>query len=174
MKHFGVINRQASRVKITKYLLPIPKAVQVVCVQCPEPERECQKACPVKGTKAIYYDEKTMHMVIDQKKCLGLKCLKCQQACSAKAVQVCAPVSNKPFVCDLCDTDNTGNRDPQCVNACPYGALYFKSTRIIRDPFWVADQWRKSADEKADLIARRMYPLKRESMGNPGWGSEND
>ena len=46
MKHFGVINKDLSRIQVRKYLLPLPKAVQVTCVQCPDEERECEKACP--------------------------------------------------------------------------------------------------------------------------------
>ena len=48
MKHFGVINKELARIQVRKYLLPLPKAVQVTCVQCREEERECEMACPVK------------------------------------------------------------------------------------------------------------------------------
>jgi NAD-dependent dihydropyrimidine dehydrogenase PreA subunit len=34
MKHFGVINKELARIQVCKYLLPLPKAVQVTCVQC--------------------------------------------------------------------------------------------------------------------------------------------
>ena len=68
---------------------------------------------------AIHYDKTLLHMVIDEDRCLGVKCLKCQAACSAKAVRALSAAREKPFVCDLCDVENTGNRDPQCVNVCP-------------------------------------------------------
>ena len=45
MKHFGVINKELARIQVRKYLLPLPKAVQVTCVQCREEERECEKRC---------------------------------------------------------------------------------------------------------------------------------
>ena len=167
MKHFGVINKELARIQIRKYLLPLPKAVQVTCVTCPDEERECEKACPV-TPPAIYFDRDLLHMVIAEERCLGLSCLLCRDACSAKAIRVYPSVSSTPFVCDLCDTESNGNRDPQCVNVCPYGALYYKST-AVRFGYSVQDITRKHADEKAELIAKRLYPLTKESMGYPGW-----
>jgi Fe-S-cluster-containing hydrogenase component 2 len=167
MKHFGVINKELARIQVRKYLLPLPKAVQVTCLQCQDEERECEKACPVKPP-AIYFDKKSLHMVVAEERCLGVKCGKCRKACSAEAVRFYPSASPNAFVCDLCDTENNGNRAPQCVNVCPYGALYFKGTSLRFD-YLNHDTMRKHADEKAELIAKRLYPLKRESMGNPGW-----
>ncbi|MFC1869995.1 hypothetical protein ACFLYE_01840 [Chloroflexota bacterium] len=167
IKHFGVINKDLSRIQIRKYLLPLPKAVQVTCVQCPPQERECEKACPL-TPPAIYFNKDLLHMVVDEERCLGEKCLSCRRACSAQAIRIYPAVSSKPFVCDLCDTGNTGDRNPQCVNVCPYSALYFKST-VVRWGFSIHDTMRKHADEKAELIAKRLYPLTKKSMGNPGW-----
>src|SRR3972149_5730831 len=48
MDHFGVINKGLARIQVRKYLLPLPKAVQVTCLQCPPQERECEKTCPLK------------------------------------------------------------------------------------------------------------------------------
>ena len=167
MKHFGVINKELARIQVRKYLLPLPKAVQVTCVQCPDEERECEKACPVKPS-AIYFDKKTLHMLVDQERCLGHKCGKCREACSAKAVRFYPSVSKKAFVCDLCDTENSGKRAPECVNVCPYGALSFQSTSV-RFGYLIHDIMRRHPDEKAEWISKRLYPLKRESMGYPGW-----
>ncbi len=172
MKHFGVINKELSRIQVRKYLLPLPKAVQVTCVQCPDKERECEKACPV-SPPAIYFDKDLLHLVIDEERCLGKKCMQCRAACSAKAIRIYPSVSPKPFVCDLCDTENKGNRDPQCVNVCPYGALYYKIAaghpRLVSLGNLIHDIMRIHADDKAELIAKRLYPLPKESMGNPGW-----
>lgn len=167
MKHFKVINKELSRIQVRKYLLPLPKAVQMTCVQCPDEERECEKACPM-SPPAIYFDKKTLHMMITKETCLGNDCLQCQAACSAKAVRSYPSVSPIPFVCDLCDTENNGNRDPQCVNVCPYSALNFRGSGDRFDYFF-HDMTRKHPDEKAGLIAKRLYPLRRESMGYPGW-----
>jgi len=167
MKHFGVINKELARIQVRKYLLPLPKAVQVTCVQCRDEERECEKACPVKPS-AIYFDKKTLHMVVDQERCLGHKCGRCRKACSAKAVRFYPSVSKKAFVCDLCDIENTGDRAPECVNVCPYGALSYVSTSV-RFGYLIHDIMRRDPDEKAEWISKRLYPLKRESMGYPGW-----
>lgn len=168
MRHFGVINKELSRIQVRKYLVPLPKAVQVTCVQCPPEERECEKACPLKKSPAIYFDKDSLHMVVDEERCLGQKCLLCRKACSANAIRVYPSRTPNPFLCDLCDPENSGNREPQCVNVCPYGALYFKSSSE-RYGYLMNDIMRKHADEKAELIAKRLYPLKRESMFNPRW-----
>ncbi len=167
MKHFGVINKELSRIQVRKYLLPLPKAVQVTCLQCADEERECEKACPIQPP-AIYFDKDTLHMVVDRDRCLGHGCRLCRRACGINVIRVYPSVTKVPFVCDLCDIENNGNRDPQCVNVCPYGALYFKSA-MTRWGYDAHDIMRKHTDEKAELSARRLYPLTRESMGNPGW-----
>ena len=169
MHHYGVINKDLARIQVRKYLVPLPKAVQMTCVQCPPEERECAKACPLKKTPAIFFDKDTQHMVIDEERCLGQKCLLCRQACSANAIRSYPALLPKPFVCDLCDTKNTGDRNPQCVNVCPYGALYYKST-LDKYGYAAHDVLRMHADEKAALIGKRLHPLKRESMFNPAGG----
>ncbi len=168
VKHHGIINKDLARIQVRKYLLPLPKAVQVTCVLCPEPERECEKAC-VLFPSAIYFDKNLQHMVIDKERCLGNDCLQCRDACSARAIRAYPSASSVPFVCDLCDTENTGNRDPQCVNVCPYGALNFVNSQEHRFDYSVQQIRRKHADEKAELISKRLYPLKKDSMGYPGW-----
>jgi carbon-monoxide dehydrogenase iron sulfur subunit len=168
MKHHGVINKELARIQVRKYLLPLPKAVQVTCVQCQENERECQRACPV-SPPAIHYDNNLLHLVIDKDRCLGTECLQCRDACPARAIRSYPAVSSAPFVCDLCDIENNGRRDPQCVNVCPYGALNFLTSQEHRFGYAVQDVRRKHADEKAELIARRLYPLNKNSMGYPGW-----
>ena len=168
MKHFGVINKELSRIQVRKYLLPLPKAVQVTCAQCLDEERECEKACPLKPP-AIYYDKALLHMVIAEDRCLGEKCLLCRKACSAKAIRIYPSVSPKPFVCDLCDIEKTGNRQPECVNVCPFGALNFMERIEFPSVYTANDIMRKHADEKAELIAKRLYPLLKESASYPGW-----
>ena len=164
MQHFGLLNKDLARIQVHKYLLHIPKAVQVVCSQCPEEERECQKACPV-DPPAIYYADDLFHMVLDQERCLGQGCLQCFEACPSKAITNYPSFSETPFVCDLCDTENNGERIPQCVEVCPTGALYFKDLAVWGYP--LRDIIRKHADEKAELIAKRLYPLSKESTWQP-------
>lgn len=159
MKHFGVINKDASNIQVRQPQIPIIKGIPVTCSQCQVDERECEKACPT-TPKSITYDMKTMHMVINKATCLGAGCLLCQKACNAKAVRFNAAVSDKPFVCDLCDTENTGNRDPECVKICPFSALNFRDKG--------AHHWhRRSIMEKADMLAKRIYPITKESFCFP-------
>lgn len=168
IKHFGVISKDLSRIQVRKYLLPLPKAVQVTCLQCADKERECEKACPIKPP-AIYFDRNTLHMVVDKERCLGHGCRLCRRACGIGVIRVYPSVTRVPFVCDLCDIENNGNRNPECINVCPYNALYFSKSAELRFGYAVQDLFRKHPDEKAELIAKRLYPLTKESMGYPGW-----
>lgn len=167
MQHFGVINKDLSRIQVRRYLLPVAKAIQVTCSQCQEDERECQKACSLEPP-AIHFDSKTLHMVIDQEKCTG--CLSCLEACPAKAIRDYPTVSPIPFLCDLCDTENNGKRNPQCVNVCPSAALSYKNLAVFGYP--IRDLMRKHADEKASLISKRLYPLTQEQMWKPNQESK--
>jgi Fe-S-cluster-containing hydrogenase component 2 len=157
IKHFGVINKDASNIQVRQPQIPIPKGVPVVCSQCQTDERECEKACPTEP-KSITYDMKTMHMVINKETCVS--CMACIDACNAKAVRFNEAVSDKPFVCDLCDTENTGNRDPECIKNCPSSAISFRNIG--------AHHWhRRSIMEKADMLAQRIYPVTKESLCFP-------
>ncbi len=155
MYHYGVINRELSRIRIYRYMLPLPKSVQNVCVQCSERERECQKACPM-DPPVIHFDEKLNHMVVDEDRCLGSKCGKCRKACPADVPQFHQPDHNFPIVCDLCEKD--GKRQPQCVEICPTRCLEYTRPQIPNH------LERIHPDEKASSIAKRLYPLKRERV----------
>ncbi len=80
MHHFGVINKDLARIQVRKYGLPVSKGIQVTCSQCQDEERQCDKACPL-DPPAIHFDKKTLHMVIDNDRCLGESCLRCREAC---------------------------------------------------------------------------------------------
>jgi Fe-S-cluster-containing hydrogenase component 2 len=168
MQHFGVINKNFARIFVRKVLTPMPKAVVSTCTQCQKEERLCEQACPVTPS-AITFDEKTWHMVINKDTCTG--CLQCQEACGTEAIHFNEDVGNTPFVCDLCDTNNSGERNPQCVKICPQNALYFHNRadrgRSTRDNF------RKSTDQKAMFISRRLYPLTKDSIAFPPWHPED-
>lgn len=149
MYHFGVIDRGLSRIKIHRYFTPIPKAVQNVCSQCEEEERECEKACPV-DPPVIHFDEGLMHMVVDSDRCLGSGCARCVDACSADVPSFSARY-DYPLVCDLCEKD--GKRAPQCVEVCPSYALEYRPGSYPR----YLD--RIHCDEKAESVSRRLWPL---------------
>ncbi len=162
MKHFGVLNKDYARIYVRKFLLPISKAIVVTCCQCQKEERKCEQACP-QSPSAITYDEKTQHMLIDKERCTG--CLACQDACGTEAIRENSDISETPLVCDLCDVNDTGERDPQCVKICPTGAIQFINKDDRGRP--LRDSLRKGSNEKAELIAKRIYPLTRDSVTYP-------
>lgn len=151
--HHGVINRELSRIRIYRYLLPIPKSVQNICSQCREEERECQKACPL-DPPAIYYDDKEFHMRVDVDRCIGYRCNKCGEACPAAVPTFYPPEHNYALVCDLC-CGSDGVRRPQCVEICPTYCLEFLK------PQFPQHLDRVHPDEKAEALSERLYPLPR-------------
>ncbi len=150
MFHYGVINRELSRIRIFRYLLPAPKSIQNVCSQCSDQERECEKACPV-DPPVIRYDKEKLHMVVDEDRCLGYKCGQCMKACPARIPRFYAPDHNYAMVCDLCEKN--GLRRPQCVEVCPSYALEFM------EPQFPQHMQRIHPDDKAKCMAERMLPL---------------
>lgn len=164
LAHHGVINRELSRIRIYRYLTPIPKSVQNVCAQCAEEERECQKACPL-DPPVIHFNKETNHMEVDTERCLGSSCKACQDACPAKVPRFYPPEQDYPLVCDLCERN--GQRRPQCVEICPSYALEFNT------PQFPQHMERIHPDEKAKCIAKRLYPLKEDQVQRPPeeiWG----
>ena len=168
MFHFGTINRHLSRIRIFRYMLPLPKSVQAVCCQCPEKERECQKACPV-DPPVIYYDEAMQHMAVDEEHCLGESCAMCRDACPAAIPGFYPEENDSSMVCDLCEKD--GQRRPQCVEICPTQALEFIEPRFPRH------LERIHPDEKAACMAKRLYPLPQDrviQLPEQIWGPKGD
>ncbi len=158
MYHHGVINRELSRIRIYRYLLPAPKSVQNVCCQCSAPERECEKACPL-DPPAIHYDDRNFHMTVDEDRCLGRKCGKCRKACPADVPRFYPELRKAALVCDLCERD--GVRRPQCVDVCPAYALEYM------EPQFPQHLQRIHPDEKADCLAERLQPLGRTQVQIP-------
>ncbi len=155
MFHHGVINRELSRIRIYRYLTPVPKSVQNVCCNCSQKERECQKACP-QDPPAIRYDDKEHHMKVDADRCLGSSCALCQEACPARVPRFYPPEHDYALVCDLCYKD--GVRRPQCVEICPHYALEFMK------PTFPQHLERVHPDEKAECLAKRLYPLPKDKI----------
>ena len=155
MYHYGLLNRELSRIRIYRYLLPLPKSVQNVCCQCSAEERECEKSCPI-DPPAIYYDNELFHMKVDVDRCIGEKCGKCQQACEALVPHFYLPEHDYALVCDLCQRD--GERRPQCVEVCPTYALEFMR------PAYPQHLDRIHPDEKAEALSKRLYPLPKDKI----------
>ncbi len=158
MFHYGVLNRELSRIRIFRYHLPLPKSVQNVCCQCSEKERECQKACPI-DPPVIHYDKEKFHMVVDVNRCLGSSCGQCIAACPAAGPRFYPPTQDYPMVCDLCERN--GVRRPQCVEVCPFSALEFMA------PQFPQHLERIHPDEKAAYLTKRLYPLSMDEVQRP-------
>jgi Fe-S-cluster-containing hydrogenase component 2 len=75
----------------------------------------CATACP---NEAIVLDQKTGARIIDQKRCKG--CRMCQRACPWEMTTF-NESTGKASKCFLC------NGKPECVDACPTGALRYAS-----------------------------------------------
>jgi Fe-S-cluster-containing hydrogenase component 2 len=92
------------------------RTVQDTCRQCPHPV-PCQLACPHDAIEII---APVNARVVNVDKCVG--CGICVQACPWAMTSLNGPVrgsSTKAYKCTLC------NGDPECVQACPAGALKY-------------------------------------------------
>jgi carbon-monoxide dehydrogenase iron sulfur subunit len=124
---WGVFNPKKSAIRIVRMEPGID--IPVVCRQCHDPP--CAKPCPV---GAIYKNEKTGVVIVDEEKCIG--CGDCVGACPLGAIVV-HPREGIAIKCNLCEGD------PQCVKYCFKGALEFsdgelKSKKIRRE--WAKKQ----------------------------------
>ncbi len=88
------------------------RIIQDTCRQCPHPV-PCQMACPY---GAIEVSGPVNARVINQEKCRG--CRICQRACPWGMTTFNEELK-KASKCHLC------NGDPECVKACPAGALRY-------------------------------------------------
>jgi Fe-S-cluster-containing hydrogenase component 2 len=104
--HTGVVRPSVSRIHVMKYKDSID--VPVLCWHCED--APCIAACPT-TPKSIMADPNHNGIILNEKTCLGRKCLKCQEACPAQYVLV-NPDTGQPLMCDMC------GGDPACVKAC--------------------------------------------------------
>jgi Fe-S-cluster-containing dehydrogenase component len=94
------------------------RLVQDTCLQCPHPV-PCATACP---HDAIVADPETKARVVDPERCQG--CRICQRACPWEMMvfDEAAGVASKCYLC---------GGEPECVEACPSGALRYVSWRDL-------------------------------------------
>ena len=104
--HTGIVRPSVSRIHVLKYKDSID--VPIVCWHCED--APCIAACPT-TPKSIIADPKHNGIILNEKTCLGRKCLKCQEACPAQFVWVNSD-TGQPLMCDMCEGD------PACVKAC--------------------------------------------------------
>ncbi len=88
------------------------RIVQDTCRQCPHPV-PCLDACPYGAIEVV---KPTNARVVNVDKCHG--CKACQRACPWAMTTFNTEI-NKASKCHLC------GGDPQCVKACPTGALQY-------------------------------------------------
>jgi Fe-S-cluster-containing dehydrogenase component len=90
--------------------------VPVVCQQCEEPT--CIPSCV---RNAIYRNEETGAVIIDEEKCMH--CRICVFTCPFGGVMV--GINGRIFKCDLC------GGEPECVKVCPADALSFEEPESL-------------------------------------------
>lgn len=123
LTHHGVCSPARSRIRIVRDPLA-GESNQVTCRQCKHPE--CYYSCPV---DAIAVEAATGARVVDGTRCIG--CGVCAEACPFNRqglILTFDTETNTYIKCDLCTTVGT---PPQCVAACPWGALTYV-TRVER------------------------------------------
>ncbi|RLI29543.1 MAG: 4Fe-4S dicluster domain-containing protein [Candidatus Hecatellales archaeon] len=105
----GVCSPSRSRIHVVKWEregIDVP----MVCWHCED--APCAKACPV---KAIYRDEETKAVLIDEDLCIG--CRECMAVCPFGGVVMSD--EGKMVKCDLC------GGDPFCAKLCPTEAIQY-------------------------------------------------
>lgn len=116
--HEGIINPDLARIHISYDAFktyPQIYCKQDICKQCTG--ADCLAACP---NGALQVDPDTGARVIDPNLCTG--CRSCQDACQWNMITY-VPEKNICIKCDLC------GGDPECVKACPAGALKYITTK---------------------------------------------
>lgn len=116
LKHFGEFNPELSRIRVYDFYHGVIQ-VPAMCWGCrwAGVEAPCVEACPVAGALSWYQGDKMLNVpVVNEEQCT--KCLLCVDACKAKAMRE-NPRTGFPMVCNRCDGD------PECIKACPTGAL---------------------------------------------------
>jgi Fe-S-cluster-containing hydrogenase component 2 len=148
--HTGIVRPSVSRIHVLKYKDSID--VPVICWQCDD--RPCIEACPT-TPKAILTDPQSNGIILNEKTCLGAKCLKCQEACPAQYVWA-NPDTGQPLMCDMC------GGDPECVKACVAQSGIPQGPCLVANKlgFGVNMAYRAVTPEQAgaDLLDLTFYP----------------
>jgi Fe-S-cluster-containing hydrogenase component 2 len=150
--HTGVVRPSVARVHVLKYRGVVD--VPIICWHCDD--APCIEACPT-TPKAIQKDKVSNGIILDEKICLGAKCLKCRDACPAQFIRV-NPDKGMPLMCDLC------GGDPECVKACEAQAGNPQGPCLMANKlgFGVNQAYRDVTPEEAgeDLYDLLFFPSK--------------
>ncbi len=104
--HHGVARPALSRVHVYKHKSIVD--VPVICWHCDD--APCIESCPV-SPKAIEKHPDHNGIILNERTCLGERCLECVDACPALYLRI-NPDTGQPIFCNMCEGD------PQCVKAC--------------------------------------------------------
>jgi len=145
----GLGNPRLARIRIHRFSPDV--AVPIACARCDD--APCVAACPVPedettGRRALFRDRETGTIRHDPERCIG--CRSCAATCKAQRTGtiVADPATGQPTgICTLCDGD------PQCVEACPFGALTVRRGRL-------SGEFRgQSPQQIAEALLQRWYEV---------------
>lgn len=91
------------------------KKICVGCIHC----GKCMQVCP---QHAIYQDEETQFILVNQELCTG--CKLCEKACPLHVIQF--DKAGKITKCDGCVERIREGRQPACVKVCCPGAIVWE------------------------------------------------
>lgn len=147
LKHENIINPALSRIRIYQFF-PGPIDIPVLCHRCLD--HPCVDACPL-SPSAIFVNEETGAIMIDESSCIGETCGMCAKACRHGGLAITFHSSKShALVCDLCDGD------PECVKVCSNDVLNF----IAGSTFDGLHYAISSPEEIAKSISYQFYPAK--------------
>jgi len=92
-------------------------------------------------------------MTVDRDRCLGINdCGRCLEVCEEQFGSGISfdPIEGKAQVCTRC------GGDPECVKACPEGALAFIPVQVN------GRYYANSPDHAAELLYKKMFNVERE------------
>ena len=152
IKHFGEFNPELSRIRVYDFyngLIQVPSSCWGCRSRWAVEEAFCMEACPVPEALSWYQGDKRLNVpVVNEELCT--QCLMCVDACQAKAMRV-NPRTGFPMVCDRC------SGDPECVKACPTGAIEGYIVPMGMERFYGSD----SPEQVAEKMKNHMfYPWK--------------